>query len=594
VQLWIRCFGVVVGFTWTAARREVALNLLSGVVIALFVPVSAFGTKLFVDAGLARNSPVLIFTAVGLGGWIGLNLLVTLFYLDLLYTVAEKTGAAVDRRLMALLAGVPTLTHHEHPDFLRELDLLRDEQGSIAWAASAVAGLVRVAVGVGATLILLARLDPRLLVLPLLGLVSIWTGRQAQRLHEHAAESTVETERLRRRLFETATSAVAAKEIRLFDLAGSLRRRHHTAATTVLRARNRADWLALCWELGTALLLTAGYVGALAVVLQRALSGLLSPGDLVLTIGLAAGLSFVAEAAGAYVTRLLAILRVARRYLWLEDYAARVAPRDGPEASVPAKLEHGIELQNVSFTYSGAATPSLVDVSLALPAGAVVALVGENGAGKTTLVKLLCRFYEPTQGKILVDGVDLRHLPIADWRGRVRVGFQDFQQFELRVRETVGVGDIARITDRDAVGAALDQADTGAIVSGLPDGLETQLGRAWDGAELSIGQWQKLALARAAMRHNPLLVIFDEPTAALDAPTEHALFERVAAVARVGGSAGWVTVLVTHRFSTVRVADLIVVLDRGRVAELGSHQQLLAAGGLYAELYELQARTYRS
>jgi len=257
----------------------------------------------------------------------------------------------------------------------------------------------------------------------------------------------------------------------------------------------------------------------------------------------------------------------------------------------------GIELRDVTFRYPGAAggRPVLDGVSLALPAGGVVALVGENGAGKTTLVKLLCRFYEPDGGAVLVDGDDLRRVPLEAWRARTSATFQDFARFELLARETVGVGDLPRIDDRDAVAAALRRAAADDVVPALPRGLETQLGKAWPGgAELSGGQWQKLALGRGMMRPRPLLVVFDEPTAALDPQTEHALFERLAAASREGGrSAGTVTILVSHRFSTVRMADRIVVLDGGRIREQGAHAELMGRDGIYAELYRLQSRAYR-
>ena len=224
-----------------------------------------------------------------------------------------------------------------------------------------------------------------------------------------------------------------------------------------------------------------------------------------------------------------------------------------------------------------------------------MALVGENGAGKTTLVKLLCRFYEPDEGEILVDGTDLRRIPVEAWRQRTSAAFQDFARFELLARETVGVGDLPHIEDPPAVEAALVRAAAEDVPRALPRGLETQLGKAWEGgAELSGGQWQKLALGRGMMRSRPLLVVFDEPTSALDPQTEHALFERIAAAARGGrNAAGTVTVLVSHRFSTVRMADRIVVLDGGRIREEGTHQELLRRGGPYAELYRLQSRAYR-
>jgi ATP-binding cassette subfamily B protein len=240
----------------------------------------------------------------------------------------------------------------------------------------------------------------------------------------------------------------------------------------------------------------------------------------------------------------------------------------------------------------------LRDVSLHLPAGKVVALVGENGAGKTTLVKLLTRFYEPTNGRILLDGVELRRLDLDAWRGRISTAFQDFARFDFVIREAVGVGDLPQIEDHEAVHGALARAGAADIASSLPGGLETQLGRDWPGGvELSGGQWQRLALGRAFMRWgptgHPLLVVFDEPTAAIDAPTEHALFERLAAAARSGAIQGTVTLLISHRFSTVRMADRILVLDGGRIVEQGSHDELRRQGGVYAELYELQAAAYR-
>jgi ATP-binding cassette subfamily B protein len=244
----------------------------------------------------------------------------------------------------------------------------------------------------------------------------------------------------------------------------------------------------------------------------------------------------------------------------------------------------------------------LDDVNLHLQPDSVVAIVGENGAGKTTLVKLLCRLYRPTSGRILVDGTDLARISPDAWRSRVAGAFQDFFRFEFRVRHTVGVGDLSRIDDAVAVSAAVDRAGADDVVDQLVAGIETQLGPTWpEGVEISFGQWQKLALARGFMREHPLLLVLDEPTAALDAETEHALFERYAAVARSGGnnadrkrrSNGGITILVSHRFSTVRMSDFIVVLDGAHVVESGTHEDLVALGGQYAELYAIQAAAYR-
>jgi ATP-binding cassette subfamily B protein len=238
----------------------------------------------------------------------------------------------------------------------------------------------------------------------------------------------------------------------------------------------------------------------------------------------------------------------------------------------------------------------------------VIAIVGENGAGKTTLVKLLAKMYEPSSGTIQVDDTPLARMPAAEWRARMAGAFQDFFKFEFRAHQTVGLGDVPRIDDRRAVAGAVDRAGADDVVAQLPRGLDTQLGKTWpDGAELSFGQWQKLALARGFMRDRPLLLVLDEPTAALDAETEHALFERYASAARGGSGAsvsasagdggdaddGRIILLVSHRFSTVRMADLILVMDGARLIEAGAHDELMAKGGHYAELYGIQAAAYR-
>jgi ATP-binding cassette subfamily B protein len=252
--------------------------------------------------------------------------------------------------------------------------------------------------------------------------------------------------------------------------------------------------------------------------------------------------------------------------------------------------------EDVGFIYPGADRWAVRHLSFTLEAGEVVALVGENGAGKTTLVKLLAKMYEPSSGSILLDDTPLAHVPAGEWRERLAGAFQDFFRFEFRAKYTVGLGDVPRLDDEAAVVAAVDRAGAGDVVARLASGMDTQLGPTWpSGAELSFGQWQKLALARGFMRDQPLLLVLDEPTAALDAETEHALFERYAAAARGTGesNSGRITILVSHRFSTVRMADLIVVLDGARLVEVGTHDELMAKRGQYAELYGIQAAAYR-
>jgi ATP-binding cassette subfamily B protein len=278
--------------------------------------------------------------------------------------------------------------------------------------------------------------------------------------------------------------------------------------------------------------------------------------------------------------------------MWLEDYAA--ASNLHASAPVPQRLQRGIRLDAVSFRYPGTERLVLDAVTLDLPAGSVIAVVGENGAGKSTLVKLLCGMYTPSSGRIEVDGVDLSTLPSVRWRERLAGAFQDFFRFEFLAQRSIGLGELERAEQRPAVETAVDRAGARDVIARLADGFDTQLGPTWDaGAELSFGQWQKLALARGLMRDAPLLLLLDEPTAAHDAETEHALFERFAAAARESAANGRITILVSHRFSTVRMADRIVVLDGARVVEVGAHEELMAKRGTYAELFAIQAAAFR-
>jgi ATP-binding cassette, subfamily B, bacterial len=344
-------------------------------------------------------------------------------------------------------------------------------------------------------------------------------------------------------------------------------------------------WHTLAWAVfGTA------YVGAVVFVSTRSGS---SPGDVLLVLAAGSRLSAYIGATVGEIGFLRGVwMDGSRRLVWLEDYAASLtAAGDRP---VPAVVHAGIRLDHVSFTYPGTSRVVLDDVSLTLPAGSVVAIVGENGAGKTTLVKLLAKMYEPTSGAIFVDETPLARMPADAWRARLAGAFQDFFRFEFRARHTVGLGDVPRMDDEPAVVSAVDRAGASDVIARLTSGLETQLGPTWPGGvDVSFGQWQKLALARGFMRDHPLLLVLDEPTAALDAETEHALFERYAAAARDDGGDGRITVLVSHRFSTVRMAGLIVVLDGARLVETGSHEELMAKGGQYSQLYGIQAAAYR-
>jgi ATP-binding cassette subfamily B protein len=446
----------------------------------------------------------------------------------------------------------------------------------------------------GLTVGFLVSIHPALAVLVLFALPTVVTSTWRPGVERSAEERGAPASRLARHLFQTATTAPPGKEVRVTRIGPRLVRDRRASwerwyGPVAAARRESAGWHALAWTV-----FAAGYVGAIVFVS----SGLrASPGDVLLVLAAGSRLSFYLGAAVGEIGFLRGIwLDGSRRLAWLEDYAASVvAAADLP---APARLREGIRLEGVSFAYPGTDRLVLDAVDLELPAGSVVALVGENGAGKTTLVKLLCKLYEPTAGRILVDGVPLARIRTDAWRWRSAGAFQDFFRFELIARHSIGVGDVPRVDEEPAVAGGVERAGAGDVVARLPAGLQTQLGPTWPGGvEVSFGQWQKLALARGFMRDQPLLLVLDEPTAALDAETEHALFERYAAAARTAasddGRRGGITILVSHRFSTVRMADLIVVLDGARVAQVGSHDQLMAASGPYAELYGIQAAAYR-
>ena len=589
-----RGFRVLLAFGFRAAPWQVVLLFCLGLLSVLASLGTAWGPKLLADGVIGQQLGLVVLGALAVAGLQVVGALVGQHRLNLAQMVTERTSAFIDRQLMRLSAGISTLAHHERPDYLREMDLLREDRSRFGEMASTTLYAVQEFLHLAGTAALLATLDPRLLLLPFFAIGSLLADRRAWQRYLVALNDSAELRRRKMHFFGLATSPAAGKELRVFDLGREMVARHGADGAEQLRIQTRPLWNGLVLQALAAALLAAGYGGAIALVLVRALEGQVTAGDVLLAITLAAQMQDLVGELVSSGNSWLRIVKETSRYLWLADYAKQVDRGPAIRAPVPGALSHGITFENVSFTYPGTATAVLQDIDLQLQAGRVVALVGENGAGKTTLAKLLARFYEPTAGRISADGVDVKEFEVKAWRSSLSAGFQDYCQFEFLVRESVGVGDVARIEDSQAVANALATADAEEIPDSLPRGLETQLGRVWqDGVELSGGQWQKLALGRAFMRTDPLLMILDEPTAALDAQTEHGVFERIAAASRRGQLTGTVTLLISHRFSTVRMADHIIVLHQGRVVEQGSHDDLMHEDGLYAELYELQARHYQ-
>jgi ATP-binding cassette subfamily B protein len=591
---WTRCARVVLAAAFRADPWRASAVLLLSIVAALTDTLFPFWLKLLVDSALQHDAARAMAVAGGIAATLGVSALAGISGFIMRIGLEERTSYRIDRDIIALTAGLPGVEHHERPLYLDQIELLRTGRTDVSMALGAAIENIAVLFRVGGTLVLLATVHPLLLLLAVFALPSLWTGGRAQRIVLRADEEVAERRRLMRHFFDLATSAAPAKELRIFGTGDMLLARHARSMSEVDAIASRARLKAAAYTAAGWIVFALGYVGAIALVVQRALSGRATPGDVLLALQLASQINSQVRSVVMLVSWMLRTMRAVSRYVWLVDHA-KVRRAPSADAEIPHRIARGIDVRGVAFRYPGTETEVLRDVDLHIPAGSTVAIVGDNGAGKSTLVKLLCRFYDLTEGSIALDGTDIARFDIGEWRARMSAGFQDFARPELLARETVGIGDVVRIDDERAVSGALARASAADVVDVLPSRLETQLGKSFDdGVELSGGQWQKLALGRAMMREAPLLLVLDEPTAALDADTEHALFERYAGAARrVARDTGAITVFVSHRFSTVRMADLIVVVDDGRVAEAGSHEELVARGGLYAELYELQARAYR-
>ena len=376
-----------------------------------------------------------------------------------------------------------------------------------------------------------------------------------------------------------------AKEVKLFGLGPVLLDRFKVLGETFYDEDRRLSIRRAGWAYALSLLGTAAFYGAYASMALAAAAGALTLGNMVLYIaafrqGQQAFQSILAAIGGMYEDN----LDMSNLFQYLS-----IEPDPPPPAlALPAVPEQGIRFERVGFRYPGKETWALRGIDLFIPAGQRLALVGHNGAGKTTFIKLLTRLYEPTEGRILLDGRDLRAWDPEALRRRIGVVFQDFNQYQLKLRENVGLGSVDHRDDEARVLRAVERGGAEQVVANVAGGLDAQLGR-WfkDGAELSGGQWQKVALARAFMREEADILVLDEPTAALDAEAEHAVFERFQALAE-----GRTTILISHRFPTVRMADRILVIEGGQVLEEGGHAELVARGGRYAQLFSLQAQGY--
>jgi ATP-binding cassette subfamily B protein len=580
-----------VRLVWAAGRRELLVVLAVKAVNGVGLAVVLLLGKQVLDGVIAAG-----------GGGTGSELVLTRLLLLMVVMAGLGFLSAIGREHREILAELASryaqsqiidvacaveLEAYETPAFHNRLVRAAGGGQFRPWqVVEGLTGLAGALIGIaGVTLALLA-LEPWLVPLVVAAgiplLIAVARGGELMFRFHHR---TTEAERRRNYLYMLLSGKDAAKELRAFGLEAFLRGRfdrlydeHLAELRTVARRRLRVSLLG---NLAT----TAALGGIVAVLLVLALDGRIGLAD----AGTAAGAVFILG------ERLMsAVFSTGMLYessLFIEDFTSFVAMAPEVEARrrrdpAPSGFRR-LQVEDVSFTYPSATTPALTGVSMEIGAGEIVALVGENGSGKTTLAKLLCRLYLPHGGRVLWDGVDTAAVDPDQLRRSVAVIFQDFLHYSLPASENVGMGRHQRIGDSEAIRGAAVHAGADEFLARLPAGYETVLGPEFEGGnELSVGQWQRVALARAFFRDAPFIIL-DEPTAALDARAEHELFESIRTLCR-----GRSVLLISHRFSSVRSADRIYVLDGGRVAESGGHDELMVHGGRYSELFTLQASAY--
>ena len=571
----------------------IGLTVLTGV-LPLAV---AWVNKLIFDLlgeGLAGGAPV---------DWAWLW---TLLALSALFAVLSRSTAPVNTFLNAELSRQLTLkvqrlvfdklnsfrgiAYFENPKFY---DTIRLAQQGVQRGAGQVLGqckgLIQGAITLVGFLSVLLALSPLLaLLLAISALPQLWAELKFGRERVGLAFGLSPNERRKFFYGQLLSSPQAAKEVRLFNLGDFFLTRMLEDFLRIFRAERRQQLGELKWNVGLGSLSSLVASVALVLVILQAFAGLITLGDLTLFI------AAVASVQGALSAMVSTTARMHESVLFYDHYETlRALPPSLQVAATPRpvpKLERGIELRNVWFRYTDEHPWILKGVDLVVPAGKAVALVGLNGAGKTTLVKLLTRLYDPVEGAVLWDGIDIREFDVTEYRRRLGAVMQDFMRYDLSARENIGLGDVAHIDNLGRIEQAARKAGIHEVMAALPMGFETILSRMLfvgseaPGTDLSGGEWQRLALARMFMREAEVMIL-DEPTAAMDARSEFELFERFATLV-----AGRTSLLISHRFSTVRMADLIAVLEGGKATEFGRHDELMERGGSYAELYTLQAQ----
>ncbi len=582
---------------WSASRRAALAGIGLTLIAAVLPAGQAWVGKLIVDA---------IVSAIGQGMEPVAGLRFVLPYLALEFalllisSITSQVRNLFDRVLQSQLTNHVNsliinkaigldLQFFEDPIFYDMLQNARRQADTSALSiVNSTLQMAQQVITLVSLVALLVRFSPWLAVIVFVSAIPAFLSQSqyAERAFRAVSRRAPES-RLLNYLEMLLTGNDTVKEIKLFGLGKPLLKRYQELFTQFyledLAISQRRTLAGLVWGL----LSNLAYYGSYAWIVLRTVAGRITLGDMTMFLGI------FRQSQSSIRSLLDSLNRLYESNLYLDnllDYLKLqpllVAPANG--LTVPAPIRQGIEFRNVSFCYPGSDTFVLRNINLHIQPSERIALVGLNGAGKTTLIKLLTRLYDPTEGQILLDGVDLREYDLTSLHQCFGVIFQDFVRYQFTVRENIGFGQVDALDDLDRIKDAADRGGADSIVEKMPKGYDTMLGRRWEkGQELSGGQWQKIALARAFMRKAEVLVL-DEPTSALDAEAEYEVFRRFGELME-----GRIAVLISHRFSTVRMADRIVVLSAGKILELGSHAALMSLDGAYARLFNLQAEGYR-
>lgn len=504
--------------------------------------------------------------------------------------LAERTRQVVDVQTLEAVGGRPRIDHFSSPDFLDDLQILRRDRGRIGTASMVVFQCLESGLRLTVIVVVLATVNPTLLLLPVAAVVAVWAAARADAVVQDGVQQAAAHRRRADALLATLLSAAGRQETAVYDPGRRLTAVHDAALRSATDVERAARWRGLARKTGGWLVFGVGYAVPLVALAVGWPVGRPDTAGLVLVVLLALLLfKAIADVYDAYGW-LLNATATARRQLRVLGAAPAGS---GPEPQPLARLADGITCRGVGFRYPSATRDALHDVDLRLPAGTVVALVGENGAGKSTLLDLILGLTTPTTGEIAVDGRPSATLPPGSLLAASTGAFQDFVRYELTLGENVGFGDPPRIGDEPALREALAAAAASALVERDPRGLATPLGEGSEAVGLSGGQWQRVAAARGHLRQAPVLRVFDEPSAALDPDAEAVLVDRIVAHGRVlAAQRGTITIVVSHRLTTARLVDLVVFLRDGAVRDVGSHDELVARCPEYAELYQIQAGAY--